>query len=81
MTFGVEDGVLTYSPEHDRLVRVFLPRWWQLWRWVAWLRSPRLTAVVVFAVPTDPAVLGRRRVRVLPAPARLAPGAALRSDR
>jgi hypothetical protein len=47
-------------------VRVFIPRWWQLHRWVGWLLLPsdeRTTVELTWAVPVIGGRLGRKTVR------------------
>ena len=60
------DGV--YVGHAGGTYEVFDPRWWQVWRWVAWARSKRAKGLVTF----DTRLLGgrvvSRTVRVWEAP-------------
>lgn len=40
------DGMMT-AGEGGYLVRVFAPKWWQLWRWASWFGQKRTSVVIV----------------------------------
>lgn len=67
MTLGVRDGMITGQLHEgsDRRVRLFMPEWWQLHRWLRWLTlGERRTEVeVIWAVPVVNGKNGRRIVR------------------
>jgi len=48
----IADGMLTGDAE-GRVLRAFAPRWWQVWRWIVWLRMPAEQKTVQFVELTD----------------------------
>lgn len=69
-TGQIDDGTL-FGDARGGQVRVFKPRWWQVWRWAEWFRSRERAHVEVeqgeYDADLDEVVLRRRRHRVLPA--------------